>query len=68
MKSIQEIIQELSELKESLRANSDQPMKTEEVLIRALGRMIDLANAVKTIEENVPHKASQKEINEIFED
>jgi hypothetical protein len=30
--------------------------------------MIDLANAVKTIEENVPHKASQKEINEIFED
>ena len=68
MKSTQEIVQELNELKDSLRADSDQPMKVEEVLSRTLSRMIDLANAIKTIEENVPHKASQKEINEIFED
>jgi hypothetical protein len=68
MKSTQEIIEELNELKASLQANSDQPLKTEDVLDRALGRIIDLANVVKTIEENVPHKASRKEMDEIFED
>jgi hypothetical protein len=68
MKSTQEIIQDLSELKASLRADGDQPLQMDNVLDRVLGRVIDLANAVKTIEENIPHKASQKETNEIFED
>ena len=61
MKSTKEIIEELSELKGSLRADSDQPMKVEEVLSQALSLMIDLA-------KNLPHAASQKEVNEIFDD
>ena len=61
MKSTKEIIEELSELKASLRADSDQPLKNEEILDRFLGLMIDLAT-------NLPHAASRGEINEIFED
>ena len=68
MKSTQEIIEELNELKDSLRADSDHPLKVEEALSQALARIIDLANVVNSIEENIPREASQKELNEIFED
>jgi hypothetical protein len=62
MKSTQEIIEELNELRASLQTDSDQPLKMDDVLHRALGRIVDLANLVKTIEENVPHKCSRKEV------
>jgi hypothetical protein len=51
MKSIKEIIEELSALKASLRA--DEPLENEEILDRFLDLMIDLV-------KNLPHAATQE--------
>jgi hypothetical protein len=69
MKSTEQIIQELSELKDSLLPGSgSNPRKPEDVLIGVIDSVMDLAKEIKTIAESIPHEASHKEVNEIFED
>jgi hypothetical protein len=63
MKSVQEIIEEVNELKASFGRDPGHPMHT---FMQLADRLIDLANAVKTIQENLPHKASNEEINDIL--